>query len=170
MKTSFKQGRKSKKKERKKCNKEILSIVYLSTIFALHPRLNFPQRGKKKTFPSNFNNFEIIHPPNNNEPHVSSYNLLGIYLLSSSSGMGGVKTRCIIRSGINTSSVARLCPINHWPSTFRQSKLQPSRVIDKPDLRYCGANNAILRHQSRTSRRVLSGKLRAEIGVFVFRR
>lgn len=105
----------------------------------------------------------------NNKPYVSSYNLLGIYPLSGSSGWG-VKTRCIIRSGINTSSVARLCPINHWPSTFRQSKLQPSRVIDKPDLRYYGANSAILRHRSRTSRRVLSGKLRAEIGVFVFRR
>lgn len=170
MKTSFKQGRKSKKKERKKCNKEILSIESIYQQYSRYIRgWTFHKGAKKKPFLL-ISTTSKLSISNNNEPHVSSYNLLGIYLLSSSSGMGGVKTRCIIRSGINTSSVARLCPINHWPSTFRQSKLQPSRVIDKPDLRYCGANNAILRHRSRTSRRVLSGKLRAEIGVFVFRR
>lgn len=149
MKTSFKQERKSKKKN--KCNKEILSIVFINNI---HVTAELFIKGKN--LPSNFNNFKIT--PTNKPKQQSS-----------SSGWG-VKVRCIIRSGINTSSVARLCPINHWPSTFRQSKLQPSRVIDKPDLRYCGTNNAILRHRSRTSRRVLSGKLRAEIGVFVFRR
>lgn len=162
MKTSFKQERKSKKKN--KCNKEILSIVFINNI---HVTAEFFIKGKN--LPSNFNNFKITPT---NKPKQQTIRIIlqsSRYLLSSSSGWG-VKVRCIIRSGINTSSVARLCPINHWPSTFRQSKLQPSRVIDKPDLRYCGTNNAILRHRSRTSRRVLSGKLRAEIGVFVFRR
>lgn len=162
MKTSFKQERKSKKKN--KCNKEILSIVFINNI---HVTAELFIKGKN--LPSNFNNFKIIPT---NKPKQQTIRIIlqsSRYLLSSSSGWS-VKVRCIIRSGINTSSVARLCPINHWPSTFRQSKLQPSRVIDKPDLRYCGTNNAILRHRSRTSRRVLSGKLRAEIGVFVFRR